>query len=317
MRDFERDIIAAATVGHPLTGSVFSWSFLRHQLFFFCRRAYFIRYYLAQGGWNRHSHELTRYAYFEKHLPDREQWLAGTMEQAISRSIKICRGNRKDFIPALSRNLSAAVRQLQHSLENESWMQDPKLPGLLEVFHYEKGFRDIEELTASMIPVLRSACEVLLKSQAVHSLNWLDWKLEEKFLQFRFDSFPVWLHGGLRIAGNDGKICSMLRFCFGQVLTEYLLPEAALWQRYSGKKETAYLIFTPEKSEEISADRIQNIDIESFIGGSSAAMLSMIQPDGTVCLSDFPKQKENPEQCRTCRYRQTCGTIDRLQNGSY
>ena len=52
MRDFEQEVTNAAGPLPPIRTEEFSWSLARHYLFRFCRRAYFIRYYLAQGGWD-------------------------------------------------------------------------------------------------------------------------------------------------------------------------------------------------------------------------------------------------------------------------
>ena len=62
MRDFEQEVINAAGPLPPIRTEEFSWSLARHYLFRFCRRAYFIRYYLAQGGWDAYSHTLAREA---------------------------------------------------------------------------------------------------------------------------------------------------------------------------------------------------------------------------------------------------------------
>jgi len=88
MRDFQADIIHAAIAGKPIPASEFSWSPARFRLFHFCRRAYFIRYYLAQGGWNVNSHPLARSAYLEKYLPSFPDWMGMAFEQAVSAAIR-------------------------------------------------------------------------------------------------------------------------------------------------------------------------------------------------------------------------------------
>ncbi len=310
MRDFEQDIIAAATTGHPLTGAYFSWSLHRHKLFFFCPRAYFIRYYLAQGGWNQHSHELAQYAYFEKHLPDQFLWLESAMEQAVTQSVKSCGGRRHDFIQILSRHLSTAIRRLQASLENETWMQDPKLPGLLEVFHYEKDVENIPDLIESLIVRLRTACECFLRSPAAGKLHYPDWRLDEPFLQFRHGSFPVWIHGGLRYLNGNEQI--MLRFSASpDVAPDDFLPEAALWQ--CCQSSAGFLVCPFDGTESYRTGSTGHLLLADLIDGSSAAMMSLIRPDGTVCIADFPKQADEPERCTVCRFRLTCRAIDRLQ----
>ncbi len=309
MRDFEQDIIAAATVGHPLTGAGFSWSLYRHKLFSFCPRAYFIRYYLAQGGWNPHSHELTQYAYFEKHLPDRALWLESAMEEAVTQAVKSCGGRRHDFVQALSRNLSTAVRRLQASLENERWMQDPKLPGLLEVFHFEKEVEEIPDVIESLVVRLRAACECFLRSPAAGKLHYQDWRLDEPFLQFRHGNFPVWIHGGLRYL--NGKEQVMLRFsATPDAVPEDFLPEAALWQ--CCQPNAGFLVCPFDGSESYSPGSAEHLSLADLIDGSSAAMMSLIRHDGTVCMADFPKQTDEPERCNGCRFRRTCRAVDRL-----
>ncbi len=307
MRDFEQDIIAAARFGHPLTGAYFSWSLLRHNLFLFCPRAYFIRYYLAQGGWNIHSHELTQYAYFEKHLPTRSLWLESAMEKAVTDSLKTCRGDRKEFLQSLSRNLTGQLRKLQSSLENESWMTDPKLPGLLEVFHFEKDTADIEALVESLVPELRALCVSFLPVLRNQSLHFPDWRLDEPFLQFRHGIFPVWLHGGLRFLDRDRTV--MVRFSAGT--DEHFLLEAALWRKYH--PGGAFLVCPSDGGESFFVRAENDPPLDEFIDGSSSAMLSLIHPDGTVRLSDFPKDTSD-DRCTSCRFRRTCHTIGYLSS---
>ena len=83
MRDFEREVMNAAGPLPPIRTEEFSWSLARHYLFNFCRRGYFIRYYLAQGGWDAYSHTLAREAYFSKYLIPFDTWLSRTLRDSI------------------------------------------------------------------------------------------------------------------------------------------------------------------------------------------------------------------------------------------
>ena len=123
MRDFDREVMNASGPLPPIQTEEFSWSLARHFLFRICRRGYFIRYYLAQGGWDAYSHTLAREAYFSKYLMPFDTWLSRTLRDSIREAFaKMNAGvpghKRRGFGFYLLRQIGKATADLQISLKN-------------------------------------------------------------------------------------------------------------------------------------------------------------------------------------------------------
>lgn len=336
MRDFEYDVIRAAIAGHPLPVTDFSWSAGRDKLFRFCKRAYFIRYHLAQGGWNRYAHTLVRYAYFEKHLPDRDLFLSSRFERAVAEAVRDVRHLhlapekiREEFARSLMRHLEAAMRRLRNGLENQQYFTDPKLPGLLEAYHYEEGYRDPGGIIRSLAPQFGAAYMELLKSGFTRLPEKLlpgDWRLDEEFLRFPWhDTFPVWLHGGIRTMQPGTAVMYHFNADSETELPD-LLIQAALWRHYAGTvfhgRKAAFYVFQMTGgnmglSPDLLADpATEQVPLADLIDAGSAGMLALTRPDGCVAMADFPPEPMLPDSCSKCRFRRTCrGILDAVRNG--
>lgn len=329
MRDFESDVIHAALAGQPVPASDFSWSPMRHLLFMICRRAYFIRYYLAQGGWNVHSHSLAKTAYLEKHLPPYRIWLARTARQCVADSI--CEAfrepdavlRRRLFRTELMKNIRGSVSSLMMSLEQEAYLSDPKLPGFLEYLREEPGFRDTDRLMpqivqafARMVHGLENTLEPLLDQ-----LNHTDLRVGEPFLMLPYHSFPVWSSAG--IVYEYGDMLASLHFEYSGNLGMTTVPvdqaedvrkiEHGIFQQFARlrrpdrKTDFSILRFSENEAETVPAP--DPIDLADVIDGSSEAMLALIGGNGTVRIEDFPCDAAGPDVCRNCPFRMTCGDL--------
>lgn len=327
MRDFQSDIIHAAMAGEAVPASDFSWSPLRHWLFHFCRRAYFIRYYLAQGGWNIHSHPLARTAYLEKYLPSVTEWMGTAFEKAAGDAVRkaVLRNGadarRMDFSRALVRGLERAVSALRQGLECRDYLTDPKLPGLREAYREESGFldRELDRRMAEIVAVFGSACAVLLQSgfmELIERLDFMDFRLDERFLQIPRRDFPVWLHAG--ILCFDAGAVTMFRFRHepapGDIapLPDSLRMENALFGEYAALRwkglsaACSTFLFAPESAGlRMSPPEMPTDDI---IEVSSRAMLSLIDGAGRVSDADFP-ETEDREKCGRCPFLRSCGML--------
>ena len=159
MRNFTNDLLSASRpdIKMPFKASEFSWSILRYKLFNRCRRAYFIRYYLAQGGWDEYAHPLARSAYYEKYMLTLDQWMSQAFQKSVISAIRKAiiqqqeKQRRKDFAIHMLRGLSKSVSMLQSSLKNEEYLDDPKKPSVQEYVLEPKVYPDLNDLIAKTV----------------------------------------------------------------------------------------------------------------------------------------------------------------------
>ena len=74
MHDFRKSVLQSALWLRDISQDTFSWSAEKHRLFGTCRRAYLIRYYIAQGGWDASASPIARKAFTEKYLRTFPAW---------------------------------------------------------------------------------------------------------------------------------------------------------------------------------------------------------------------------------------------------
>lgn len=324
MRDFEQDVLRAAYAGEPLKASEFSWSCSRYRLFRFCRRAYFIRYYLAQGGWDIHAHPLCRSAYLEKHLPSLDQWIANTFDQALRAAltdlpVQASPEKRKDLLQSsLLKKLQAYAGALYRSLESRAYLEDPKLPGFREHYYGDAGFQDPDRVCTQIIKRFAEAWAVFLSSDFMRSagvLGYPDYRLNHRFLCLPWRGYSVWLHGGIiRFEGDNAIMLNIVpetesvekRFFMGLemgiferiVKYQWVNRVPSLEKFFIGKDSAAFL-FTPE-----------SLPVADVIDTSAEAMLMLVDADGMVRMEDFPEcDDDDAEKCAVCRFRKTCAAL--------
>ena len=322
MRDYQADVVHAALCGQPLPAADFSWSPARAALFAYCKRAYFIRYYLALGGWNIHAHPIARTAYLEKHLPTLKQFLAGTLEHAIADAIAYTVQRNSDsgqlniFRQALIRRLEQAVTALVIHLDRGDYRNDPKLPGLLETFHGESGFTHPGKIGSRIAGIFGNVLPGLLAdnwTQDIILANPLELKMKEKILQLPWRGFSVWLHAGIiRLQGNTA---STIRFSADpEENARDLSLDAAIFRDYARtkwrKEQAVFHLFRFPEDEETGWSTVEpGPETDTRIDVSSLGMIRMIRDNGTVRMDDFECAADR-EQCLTCSYRKTCELIN-------
>ncbi len=320
MRDFEADVLQAALTGHPLPASEFSWSPARHRLFTFCKRAYFLRHYLAQGGWNEHACETVRSAYLEKHLPGFDQWLSAAFEKSLIRSLRSLadrNSNRRkeDFEFEMNRNLNRETGALLYGLDSRQYLDDPKLPGLREHFRSEPEFRDLPLLHNRIDKIFRKSLDTFLTlelAEELVNLPYMALRTNVKFLQLPRDSFTVWMRGGmiwfyqnhasiLRFAGRSNGISPLE--------LEYHRMNSALFRVFVNLRnenlQSAFHVFTITENEPELHLVPHDLDLNDLLVQSCRDMLNMIHADGTVTLDEF-EPAEDKARCQFCIFRKTC-----------
>ena len=238
MRDFEQEVSNAAGPLPPIQTEEFSWSLARHYLFRFCRRAYFIRYYLAQGGWDAYSHTLAREAYFSKYLMPFDTWLSRTLRDSIREAFaKMSAGSpghkRRGFGFYLLRQIGKATADLQMSLKNREYLYDAKRPAILEHHLGIGDFADVDKLTDMAVSILGDAYAMLSRSDIIADLaniSFVDLRTDDVFISVDYNGFPVWLVPGL-IYFHEGAACAIdaeVRLTGGEKTTDFFARKRLL-----------------------------------------------------------------------------------------
>ena len=326
MRDFEREVINAAGPLPPVQTEEFSWSLARHYLFRFCRRAYFIRYYLAQGGWDAYSHTLAREAYFSKYLMPFDTWLSRTLRDSIREAFaKMSAGapghKRRGFGFYLLRQIGRATADLQMSLKNREYLYDAKRPAILEHHLGIGDFADVDKLTAMAVATLGDAYATLSRSDIiadVSNLSFVDLRTDDVFISIDWKGFPVWLVPGL-IYFRDGvasAINAEVRLTGGENSSDFfdrIGRQNALFALYCRERYPEFPVnittFTFSQGLSGVVYNLFEPDIEPMIDRSSAEMLALIDKDGFAHPEDFPPC-ENRDGCRMCRYQSACRLLE-------
>lgn len=326
MRDFEREVINAAGPLPPIRTEEFSWSLARHYLFRFCRRAYFIRYYLAQGGWDVYSHTLAREAYFSKYLMPFDTWLSRTLRDSIREAFaKMSAGvpghKRRGFGFYLLRQIGKATADLQISLKDREYLFDAKRPAILE-YHLGIGdFADVDKLTEMAVSILGDAYATLSRSDIIadiSKLSFVDLRTDDVFISIDRKGFPVWLVPGLIYfrEGVASAINAEVRLTRGENDADFFKRIGrmnSLFALYCQGRYPGFPVnittFTFSQGLSSVVYNLFEPDIESLIDRSSAEMLALIDKDGLAHPEDFPPCG-NGEACRRCRYQSACRLLE-------
>jgi len=326
MRDFDREVINASGPLPPIRTEEFSWSLARHYLFRSCRRAYFIRYYLAQGGWDAYSHTLAREAYFSKYLMPFDTWLSHTLRDSIRESFaKMSAGvpghKRRGFGFYLLRQIGKATADLQISLKNREYLFDAKRPAILEHHLGIGDFADVDKITSMAVSILGDAYAMLSQSDIiadVSNLSFVDLRTDEVFLSIDCKGFPVWIVPGLIYfrEGVASAISAEVRITGGESNADFF--------KRIGRQDSLFALYCRERypgfpvnittftfSQELSSV-VYNLfepDVEPLIDESSAEMLALIDKDGLAHPEDFPACKDR-SACARCRYQSACRLLE-------
>jgi len=219
------------------------------------------------------------------------------------------------------RGLERSISALRLGLEKRDYLNDPKLPGLREAYRGQKGFldEDLDALTAKIVRIFGSACAVLLQSdfmKLLDRLGFMDFRLDERFLQIPRRDFPVWLHAG--VICFDGEAVTMFRFRHDpepedmHLLPDSLRMENALFARYAslrwkGRSASCSSFFFSQDSAGIRLSPPE-MKTDDVIEVSSRAMLNLIDAGGFVTDGSFP-ETEDRSACTRCPFLQTCGML--------
>ena len=327
--DFEKELLSAAQFDGSVHAARFSWSCSRERLFRRCRRAFFIGYFLSQGGWDPLVHPLIRSAYLEKNWLSFRLWLTKTVQAGIAAGLKKAAPlppdeRRKVFASGCLRFFSKNLFELEFSMEHEEYRNDPKRPCVRECLN---GRMDrFPEFRKQALDSFSSVYAALMKApwfQDILKLDVMHFRFGDDLIALHIDQWPVWFAPGLVF--SLGKRFNM--FLCSASIPDSLSPKetepdelpdpvrvtAALFEmhvRSKGRQEAPLARLFRFGQDGAEWEEIQPCpDIRALIRSGAEAMFSRIRPDGSVHFGDFPKTSE-PEQCADCQYAGTCRMLD-------
>ena len=284
----------------------FSWSYTRHKIFKFCRRAYFYRYYAAQKGWDKFADPRSQLIYRLKNLVKTENYVRNTVSKAISDVF--LRGNKKNEKDFPLRNIYSELRQnlfrTRTDIENRCWEDDPKKTNLFEIYYGESPdtvFGRIREYISGIILIL-SQGGLLSELSAIPYLQWKNFKLP---LAFFLDGLNVWTAPDFVWTEEGNTNVLFLRF----------RPDDESWRLPPGISVLAL-----ENKFHIPPSRFrcrtffcngheifegyENLEkVRSLIKESSSSMLSLLVPDGKAHEENFGRAETC---CSSCGFKEYC-----------
>ena len=324
MPDFQRWLLNAARSGRALPPDEFLWSPAKHFLFRKCRRAWFFRHYLAQGGWNEFSADPAMHAYLLKYLSTADAWTASAAEEALSGAlldIAALAGEDRsaELTRAFQLRVSSQLIRARDDLAGEEYLTDPKLTSFTELYYDNGEYGSVSDLLSVIQNRFADFFRLWEDSELpdeLASVDPLDWRLPPEYRTFPYAGRQISLRPWIYCVRRKAVTAWTVRFAFhsGETLDyrtaeeEYGLPER-VFAAWCAKKYPDFevrvrkILFTPEGL--FSRLILPTPVSEDFVILSAEAMLKEVnRPDG-LRSENFPRL-ENPEDCGECRFRAVC-----------
>ena len=293
MNRFRKEEISAANVNFAVPPTPFSWSVSRHLLFHHCRRAYFLHYYLAQGGWDPYADPLLRFVWSAKKYKTYSERLERSTEEILRFSFDTLRN-----VPPSFRLRMLAVRfQARIAALKEDWSSNENEHS----FDFGKALSDLKSALAAFLD--SETCSAIVSAQNLTLFN-------KAFKpSFFFNGTEVWYNPGL-IWRENNQLTS-LRIHFSKPSLDFIREQSDIfalsaWEHTRTEQTLSlYRYFSDGEWKEIQwkGDCSSGVD---RLHEDTRAMQELISGE-TVNLFDFPP--ESDERCLTCRFSAVCAAI--------
>ena len=293
MNRFRREEIAAAQVLFDVPPTPFSWSVSRHLLFRRCRRAYFLHYYFAQGGWDPYADPLLQFTWSTKKSKTFHERLEHHLEEILRFSFDTLR----NIPPAFRKRMLATRFHARLAVLEQRWSEEDES----KTFDRKKA---VEELREALAAFLNSpTCTAIAAAQNLTLFN-------KAFKPtFRFHDIELWYNPGL--IWREGKQLISCRIHFTKPEPSFIRAESDMFalsaREHTGTLETLSIFryFAAGEWKEIqcygdpdSCERRIQTDVREMTDLASGEKVSMI---------DFPPAAE--KACLNCRYSAVCSAI--------
>ena len=294
MNRFRKEEIAAAKAQFSVLPTPFSWSVSRHLLFRKCRRAYFLHYYFAQGGWDPYADPIYRFAWTAKKSLTYQERLERNMEEIL----RSCFDTLRNVPPAFRLKMLAIRIQAKLSALESYWSEKEHFCG---TFDRKQAIQD-----------LTSACQIFLQSETCSAIvSAQNLTLFNKSFKpwFTFSGEEMWYNPGL--IWREGTVLASMRFHFSRVDSGFIRAESDMFalsaEIQTNTKETVSIFRYPENNT------WKEIQYNGKADSARKRILSDISEMKSLCsgdrvnMMDFPVSEERV--CGTCKFAAVCSAI--------
>lgn len=291
MNRFRKEEISAAKLGGEFPATPFSWSVSRHLLFHRCRRAYFLHYYFAQGGWDAYADTLSRFVWSAKKYKPYPERLEQRIEEILRSSFDALRNVPPSF---RLRMLASRFYKKLTDLEEYWRSEEPS------AFDYKAAVTEIKSVLVSFLN--SDTCGMIASAQNLTLFN-------KAFKpSFSFNGIELWYNPGL-IWRENGHAVS-LRIHLSKPDPAFIRAESdmfALSLRERTGESDALSLFRYRSGEEWKEIQCKGnaASGEQRILSDTEMMNSLISDD-RVSLLDFPAESNT---CDRCRFAAACAAI--------
>ena len=330
MHDFRKSVFQSALWLRDISQATFSWSAEKHRLFHSCRRAYLIRYYIAQGGWDTSASPIARKAFTEKYLRTFPAWLAELLTESLSDTLLHLRSvpkhkQKEELIRTLKLRLSHRIFLADTFLMERGDLADPKKLSFFDLYYQTGRFSTARDIIAQCKCFFRDVFPFFSSSSLAERLlntDLLAWRVPPDFLLMKCGTVPVYLRPRIHAFTKDG----VLFLSFILYPSEADRPKVS----YSGMEPSAGTLsdslFASYATGHFNTESVTCHSLiqcerefaeetflpspapEKLIRESAAEMLECI-PASTDSLADFPPSPE-PSRCAHCLFQGTCSYLE-------
>lgn len=327
MHDFRKSVLQSSLWLKDISQDTFSWSAGKHRLFHSCRRAYLIRYYIAQGGWDAGASQIARKAFTEKYLRTFPAWLAEMLEASLAEALLQLKNvpkhrRREELIHTLKLRLSHRIFLAGVFLEKREYLNDPKKLSLFDLYYRTGRFSCVKEILKECKEFYKEFFAFLPGSALLERIletDVLSWRIPPDFILMRCGSLPVYLRPRI-FAFSQGGILSLEFNLYPQEQDRPKVSYAdaqenladALFASYvSGRYNTAaiecrsFIQYAGSVAENSYAPSPAE---EKLIHDSAGEMLAVL-PSSSTSLKDFPPSRE-PRRCSRCLFQGVCSYLE-------
>lgn len=285
----------------------FSWSLARHNLFNYCKRAYFFHYYASWNGWLDDSPHSQKLIYRLKQIKTQKEWVDELILEAITKALR--REIELNIQPIKSYCFRKAYAELI-SLQNNEFLKDPKKLSLFSRYYDGETISMIKERVSDSIKGIfeKLDCEnisLLLKR------NYMDFISSNELVKFQLGQIPVWCKSGFIYHNKEEIVINNFRFndfrydnnwaFSGAISFIYALKNLL---RYN-KKLQSVTTFVYEKGVLPVYSMLTPQEAVETILSSAKDMLSFLPADSDASADNFSKCSEK-EKCRKCNFKEAC-----------
>ncbi|HBM14856.1 MAG TPA: hypothetical protein DD381_00675 [Lentisphaeria bacterium] len=283
----------------------FSWSLARHNLFCFCKKAYYFNYYASWGGWNSSADTRQKLIYRLKQIKTEREWVDAIFLESISKAIL------KGIDPtpdAIRKYIFRKAYTELGSISRCEYLRDPKKLCLFENYYLKDSEENIKtRITEGLNPLFNS-----LNSEEFLKLlrkNFLDFISLNELKSFQIGSFKIWIPINFIYYDNDEIVLENYRFNdFREDQNWHISSAIALLYGIKtllrhNKKLTAKTSFIYKGKFLGVYSTLNPIETTGIILTSARKMIDLDSSD--MRENNFP-QCEQKEKCRACKFHEVC-----------